>query len=86
MIPSLMASQLYQYPSISQSYMSELFMELNLKAYNGLEKFAHLLMEDFIVIEDEFNLTKFIVDYDVLMKSLLYVETCAKLMEEDQRI
>jgi hypothetical protein len=42
-------------------------------------------MEDFIVVEDELNLTKFIVEYDLLMKSLIYVETCAKLMEEDQR-
>ena len=45
MIPSLMAEQLYQYPSITQNYMSELFMELNLKAYNALEEFAHLLVE-----------------------------------------
>ena len=44
MIASLMAEQLYQYPSISQNYMSEMFVELNLKAYNALEEFAHLLI------------------------------------------
>ena len=61
--------------------MNELFMELNIKAYDGLEEFTHLLVEDFIIVEDEFNLSKFIVEHDVLMKSLIYLETCTKLME-----
>lgn len=36
-------------------------------------------------MEDEFNLLKFVVEYDVMMKSLVYVETCAKMMGEKER-
>jgi hypothetical protein len=41
-----------------------------------------LLVEEFLLVEDEFNLLKFVVEYDVMMKSLVYVETCAKMMGE----
>lgn len=73
MISSLMVSQLYQYSSIKQNYLNELFLEVNVRAYESLEQFADLLIEQFIVVEDEFNLVKFIVDYDVFARSMLYL-------------
>ncbi len=44
-----------------------------------------MLVEEFLLVEDEFNLLKFVVEYDVMMKSLVYVETCAKMMGEKER-
>jgi hypothetical protein len=38
------------------------------------------------VTDDEFNLCKFIVDHDVMVESLDYLETCAKIMTEDEKI
>ena len=60
--------------------MNEMFMELNLKVYDALQEFTNLIIEEFIIVEDEFNLAKFIVEYDVSMKSLVYLESCTKLM------
>lgn len=47
-----MLSQLYQYSSIQQKYLNELFVELNLKAYEALERFVYLLVEEFVIVED----------------------------------
>jgi hypothetical protein len=41
-----------------------------------------LLVEEFVIVEDEFNLLKFVVEHEMMMKSLVYVETCAKVMGE----
>lgn len=60
-------------------------MELNIKVIGSLGEFCEILVEEFIVVENGFNLLKFVVERQVLEAGLAYLEQCCVCLDQDDR-
>lgn len=75
-----MLTQVFSFPSVKQKHVDELVVEMGLRVFGQLKQLAKLLLEEFIVLEDQFALGKFVVSRDVIDRALAYAELTTKML------